>query len=153
MSRRAGFTLLELVVVLFILALVTALVAPAFSRSFGQAQLKASTRDLAALCRFARTQAITSQGILEVVLDRRTNSYWLSNVVRTPSARDTEQPLQNLQARIRALPTGVTLTSVVIDTGPLREDERAQSPSSHRGVRQADRSTFLTRRGEDIELW
>lgn len=77
MSRKTGFTLLELIVVLFILTLVTALVAPTFNRSFGQAQLKAATRDLAALCRFARTQAIISQIVLEVVLDRRTNSYWL----------------------------------------------------------------------------
>lgn len=124
MSRRAGFTLLELVVVLFILALVTALVAPAFSRSFGQAQLKAATRELAALCRFARTQAITSQGVLEVVLDRQTNSYWLNGIVQASPAQDTEHPVQDRQARLRALPTGVTLKSVVIDTGPLREDER-----------------------------
>lgn len=109
---------------LFILALVTALVAPAFSRSFGQAQLKAAARDLAALCRFARTQAITSQGVLEVVLDRQTNSYWLNSIAQTFPAQGTEQPVQNQQARIRALPTGVTLKSVVIDTGPLREDER-----------------------------
>jgi general secretion pathway protein H len=124
LSRRAGFTLLELVVVLFILALITALVAPAFSRSFGQAQLKAATRDLAALFRFARTEAITSQGVLEVVLDRQTNSYWLRGIVQTSTGQGTEQPVQSRQARIRALPTGVTLKSVVIDTGPLREDER-----------------------------
>ncbi|MBI2883506.1 MAG: GspH/FimT family pseudopilin [Candidatus Methylomirabilis oxyfera] len=134
MSRKAGFTLLELVVVLFILTLVTALIAPAFSRSFGQAQLKAATRDLAALCRFARTQAITSQDVLEVVLDRQTNSYWmrgsdwiagrLSGTNQVLPAQDPAQPIQNPQVRVRFLPAGVSLKSVVIDTGPLREDER-----------------------------
>lgn len=134
MSRKTGFTLLELVVVLFILTLVTALVAPAFNRSFGPAQLKAATRDLAALCRFARTQAIVSQNVLEVVLDRRTNSYWLrrsepivgdlrDSDQATP-AQSPEQSVQNREARVRTLPTGVTLKSVIIETGPLREEER-----------------------------
>lgn len=136
LRSHSGFTLLELVVVLFILALATALVAPAFGRSFGQAQLRAATRDLAALCRFARTQAIISQGILEVVLDRQANSYWLrgresdhiagrlSGLDQVLPARDLEQSIQNREARVRALPTGVTLKSVVVETGPLREDER-----------------------------
>jgi general secretion pathway protein H len=136
LSRRAGFTLLELIVVLFILTLVTALVAPAFSRSFGQAQLKAATRDLAALCRFARTQAITYQGVVEVVLDRQTNQYWLrgpewiisrlGRIDQVATVEDPGQPwqVQIRQARVRPLPAGVSLNSVVLDTGPLREDER-----------------------------
>lgn len=133
---RSGFTLLELVVVLFILTLATALVAPAFSRSFGQAQLKAATRDLAALCRFARTQAIAHQGVVEVVLDRQTNQYWLrgpawmidrlGGIGRVATVEDNGQPwqAQMRQVRVRPLPAGVSLNSVVLDTGPLREDER-----------------------------
>jgi type II secretion system protein H len=134
--RQAGFTLLELVVVLFILALATALVAPGFRRSFGLLPLKAATRDIAALCRFARTQAINHQGVLEVVLDRRTNTYWLrgpqwivgrlGGVEQVAAVEDPEQPWQARmqQAHVRSLPSGVTLKSVVLDTGPLREDER-----------------------------
>jgi len=134
LSRKTGFTLLELIVVLFILTLLTALVAPAFNRSFGQAQLKAAARDLAALCRFARTQAIISQVVLEVVLDRRTNSYWLRRpdpIVgdlrdsdRVAPAQNLEQSIQNREARVRSLPAGVTLKSVIIETGPLLEEER-----------------------------
>ncbi len=134
--RQAGFTLLELVVVLFILALATALIAPGFKRSFGQLALKAATRDIAALCRFARTQAISHQGVLEVVLDRGTNTYWLrgpdwivsrlGGFDQAATAEDPEQPWQARmrQARVRSLPAGVTLRSVVLDTGPLRDDER-----------------------------
>lgn len=134
--RRAGFTLLELIVVLFILALATALVAPRFTSSFGQLRLKAAARDVAALCRFARTQAITNQAVLEVVLDRQTNEYWLrgpewvvsrlGGIEQVATAENPEQPWQVRwrQARVRSLPPGVTLKMVVIDLGPLREDER-----------------------------
>lgn len=134
--RGAGFTLLELIVVLFILALATAMVAPRFTHSFGQLRLKAAARDVAALCRFARTQAITNQAVLEVVLDRRTNEYWLrgpewvvsrlGGIEQVATAENPEQPWQVRwqQARVRSLPAGVTLKSVMIDLGPLREDER-----------------------------
>lgn len=138
MSRKAGFTLLELTVVLFILALTTALIAPAFKRSFGQVQLKAAAKEVAAVCRFARTQAISHQGIIEVVLDRRTNAYWLrgpewiiSRLGGVEQQVETvEHPGQSWevrwwQARMRSLPGGVTFKSVILDTGPLREDERA----------------------------
>ena len=119
-----------------LLVLAAALVAPGFSRSFGQLRLKAATRDLAALFRFARTQAVSSQGVLEVVLDRHTNTYWLQGPdwnIGGPSGSDQgaaeqnlEQPrqAQMVQARMRPFPAGVTLKSVVLDTGPLREDER-----------------------------
>jgi general secretion pathway protein H len=132
----AGFTLLELIVVLFILGLATALVAPAFTRSFGQLRLNAAARDLAALCRFARTKAIASQTVLEVVLDRRANAYWLrgpdwvvsrlGGIEQVATAENPEQPWQARlrQARVRPLPAGVTLKSVILDLGPLREDER-----------------------------
>ena len=132
----SGFTLLELVVVVFILSMAVALVAPTFSRSFGQLRLKAATRELAALCRFARTQAITSQVVLEVVMDRRTNTYWLrgpdwivgrlGGIDQVAEAEDPEQPWQARmrQARVRTLPAGVTLKSVLLETGPLGEEER-----------------------------
>ena len=129
-----GFTLLELTVVLFILTLVTVLVAPTFSHPFGQAQLKASARDIAALCRFARTQAIANQDVVEVVLDRQTNRYWLrgpdwivgrlSGIDQVPTVEDPEQQVQMRQARVRSLPPGVSLKSVLLTTGPLRSDER-----------------------------
>jgi type II secretion system protein H len=133
---RSGFTLLELTVVLLILGLAAALIAPRLSGSFGRVRLKAATRDLAALCRFARAQAITGHAVLEVVVDRQTNQYWLrgpdwivsrlSGVDRAPTAEDPEQPWQARlrQARVRALPAGVRLKSVILDLGPLREDER-----------------------------
>ena len=129
-----GFTLLELTVVLFILTLVTVLVAPTFSHSFGQAQIKASARDIAALCRFARTQAIANQDVLEVVLDRQTNRYWLrgpdwivrrlSGIDQVSTVEDPEQQVQIRQARVRSLPPGVSLKSVLLTTGPLQSDER-----------------------------
>jgi hypothetical protein len=113
-----------------------ALIGPAFTRSFAQVRLKAATRDLAALCRFARMQAITQQGVLEVVLDRQTNTYWLrgpewiinrlGGIDVAETAEDPEQPWEARlrQARHRTLSTGLSFKSVLVATGPLRDDER-----------------------------
>jgi prepilin-type N-terminal cleavage/methylation domain-containing protein len=136
LSKRSGFTLLELTVVLFILSLAAALVAPVFARSFGQLRLKAAARDVATLCRYARTQAITHQAVLEVVLDRRGNAYWLRGpdwaltrlgaADRAGTANEPGQASQGglLHARVRVLPPGVTLKSVILDVGPLQDDEQ-----------------------------
>jgi len=122
--------------VLFILALVAALVAPGFRRSSGHLALKAAARDLAAVCRFARTRAVTHQAVVEVVLDRGANAYWLrgpdwvidslAGVDRVGAPEQPEQPWgpRMRQARVRPLPSGVRLASVILDQGPLREDER-----------------------------
>lgn len=135
-GARRGFTLLELIVTLFILSLATALVAPAFNRQFGSLRLKAAARDIATLCRFARSQAIARQGVLEVVLDRQANAYWLrgpdwivgrlSHIDQAATVEDPGQPwqAQTRQARVRTLPEGVILTSVVLDTRLLGENER-----------------------------
>jgi len=54
--RRGGFTLLELIVVLAILAGLTALVAPSFSRTVESARLRRAASDVRTT--FARTRAL-----------------------------------------------------------------------------------------------
>jgi general secretion pathway protein H len=65
----AGFSLLELVVVLFVLALAVGLVAPAISRSTDAIRLRAEVAGFAAVLRHAREQAITTRRPHTVVVD------------------------------------------------------------------------------------
>ncbi len=60
MKRQAGFTLLELLVVMVLMGLMYALVPPMFS-SGGGAELRAAARQLAAGLRKTRNQAIASR--------------------------------------------------------------------------------------------
>lgn len=59
-TEARGFTLLELLVVLLIASLAVSLVGPAFQRLMPGLQLEAETRELMALLRHARSQAILS---------------------------------------------------------------------------------------------
>jgi prepilin-type N-terminal cleavage/methylation domain-containing protein len=98
-SRRApGFTLLELIVVLAILAVVTAFVLPSVGRGTQTLRLRSEAGRVAALLREARLQAVTQRQAMRVTLDRTRNLVVLT-------AGEAESPLRQVE-----LPAGLTLS-------------------------------------------
>ena len=65
----AGFTLLELVVTLFVLALALAVAMPAIGRGTETVRARADVSRLAALLRHTREQAITARRPQQVIID------------------------------------------------------------------------------------
>jgi general secretion pathway protein H len=74
--RAAGVTLLELLIVLMIIAFVTAIVVPTLGGGVSTADLKSATREVASGLRFARDQAIArrTESLMVIDLDARTFS-------------------------------------------------------------------------------
>lgn len=74
-ARRVapGFTLLELLIVLMLMGLITALTIPVFSGSVSTTELKTAAREIAAGLRLARDQAIAqkSEAVLELDVTAR----------------------------------------------------------------------------------
>ena len=69
-ARRApGFTLLELILTLFVIALAVALVVPAIGRTTETIRARADVAAFTALLRHAHEQAITTRQRLSVVVD------------------------------------------------------------------------------------
>ena len=66
---RRGFTLLEVLVVLLVMALAVSLAAPTITRSSELIRVRAEVASFSALLRFAREQAITSREAQAVVVD------------------------------------------------------------------------------------
>lgn len=77
-SDARGFTLMELLVVLVIAALAVSLVGPGFQRLLPGIGLEAETRNLAAMLRHARSQAILSGAPTSVSLDDQSGGLRLS---------------------------------------------------------------------------
>jgi general secretion pathway protein H len=67
-SSKTGFTLLELVVVLFVVSLVAAIVLPSFA-SFGEGRLKSEAREIASVLRYVSDSAVSRKETLPMKFD------------------------------------------------------------------------------------
>ena len=74
--RRAGFTLVELLVVLAVLAVVMAMAVPVFTAGRPRAELDGAALQLAASLRQARGQAIASNRSQAFTIDLERRLYW-----------------------------------------------------------------------------
>jgi len=88
----AGFTLLELLIVLMLMGLITALTIPVFSGSVSTTQLKSAAREVAAGLRLARDQAIAQKSPTVLELDVTARAF---RVLPDP--------------RVHALPSGIDI--------------------------------------------
>jgi len=86
MHARRGFTLIELVVVIMLLAVVTALAASAVSRGLPGQQLRRASREIAAELRYTRARAIATGRPQAFVFDTRTRAW------RGPDRRHGQVP-------------------------------------------------------------
>ncbi len=82
----AGFSLVEVMVVMVMLALVASVVAMNVSRSLKNAQVRAVSRDLVAAMKYTRGQAIAKGKPKQITFDLRQKSY------QTPGKRPVKIP-------------------------------------------------------------
>jgi general secretion pathway protein H len=112
-----GYSLMELVVVLAILAVAAGVVAPAVGRTAEDVKVRAELAGLAAFLRAAREQAVTRRETLEVTLDPEARVLLLRRPGRESEARvqpsRAVSPLLRVEAdpampRVTFLPHGMS---------------------------------------------
>jgi len=79
LEKSEGFTLLELVMVILVMALAVGITYPALTHGNAVFQLRAAGRDVLNVLRYAREKAITEQQRLMVTVDRETQKVVLSD--------------------------------------------------------------------------
>ena len=75
---KCGFTLLELVLVLFLIGLVAGLVLPFVVSTLDRVKLQSEVRQMASALQFARREAITKKTLLTFNANIDENEYWLA---------------------------------------------------------------------------
>ena len=105
--RARGFTLVELILVLFIIALVAGLVLPAVGRGVETLQLRAEVGTFSAFLRYAREQAITRHEAQEVTIERDAHLLILRAV-----GSDSPRATRKLSPRISISADGSSGTSI-----------------------------------------
>jgi len=98
-QRCKGFTLLELVVVLFVVVLGFSVIGLNLSSGSDTTEIKAAARDIVSALRYARGQALMTHRETTVNLDLESNSY-------TVSGRD----------KLYQIPKGIDITVVTAQT-------------------------------------
>lgn len=93
---ESGFTLIELVVVLFILSLVTGLTLPAVGRGLENLELRAQAAGVGAFLRYGREQAITRRRAHQVQVDPEAHRLTL-----LPLGSESPKARKQLSPRIR----------------------------------------------------
>jgi general secretion pathway protein H len=101
-GRPPGFTLIELIVVLAVVAIAMAFVMPSVGRGTETLRVRSEAKRVAALVREARLQAVSQHRAARVALDRTRNTVTLT-------IGDSERPHRTVE-----LPAGMRVT---VDVG------------------------------------
>ena len=100
-KSRAGFTLVELMVVMVIVALMLALIGTSISRSVSGAEMRTAARKVAASLRYTRTKAILTKSEQVFLLDAETGQY-------TAADRETASLPEGLQVELNTARSELT---------------------------------------------
>ena len=103
MSAARGFTVIEMLVVLVVVAVLVALAAPSFNEQLARRRLEGVATDLSTDLQFARTQAVSDRNAVQVITDNGGTRYRILNAAGTALKTVT-------------LPTGVTATDAITVT-------------------------------------
>ena len=111
---RCAMTLLEITVVLVIVSILMAVVIPNFGPLRLRGQLRTSTRNLAALIRYARGEAIYGHRVVKLRLDVENHRYRLDLMIDSIPANKRDESERYLVEAVRDLPDRVYFDRVVL---------------------------------------
>ena len=130
--RRAGFTFVELIVVMVILAVVAALVAPSFSRTIASARLRSAASDVRTSLARGRALAVAAAKERTVAFDLSKGEFGVDNeavrllpgTIRLGAVLPGEERQERGSVRVRFFPDGsgdeAEISVTAEDGGTLR---------------------------------
>jgi general secretion pathway protein H len=110
-SRPEGFTLIELIIVLVILSVITALVVPRLTQSLSRMNVESTARRVASVLRLARSLAVSEKVPYGAMFDMDTDTLTVVSYQQVPKEGDSPEPEANPTAgpRVYVLTEGVHL--------------------------------------------
>ena len=97
-AHRAGFSLLELIIVVTLLGILSAGVVPVFQGTFSSIESEHAVRDLIATIRYAQERAVTDSIEYRLYLEPDNNEYWVAHLAGYDED-DREKVFETIEAR------------------------------------------------------
>jgi len=134
-GNQRGFTLLELIVVLVIISLMSALIVPRLTGPMGKLDLKTAARKISASLRYARSQAATEKTVYVAMFDFDRNSLIVINspltmgdfvthtqasIVNVLAEQMKTEKIRSGRLKMYQPPDGVTLVKGVSNAGDFQ---------------------------------
>lgn len=122
---RRGFTLVEMVVVVIIMAVLFAVTLPSLRSTAKNNRLRSSVRELMSLMKYARTEAVFNGRTTEVFLSLEENQFWLD--LRTPdpkTGRYNPKDKKSTMERKRDLEKQVSFKGIDALPGNILQNEK-----------------------------
>ena len=109
-KKRAGFTLVELILVILLLSVITAISSPLFKKTFQNLQVRNAALNMAKIAGFAREMAIIEGANYKLKIDPKSRSFWLTKLVYSPDKSEYKR-IGGKQGRKFFLPKDVRIDS------------------------------------------
>ena len=106
--REKGLTFIELILVISILSILTAISTPLFRRTFDSLQVRNLCRDISKLTKYVQERAIMEQVIHRIDFDVNNNEYWVS-IAKDPLNPEKFIALNNKLGRKRRFSPNILL--------------------------------------------
>lgn len=121
-SRRAGFTFLELLVVVIIVGVISATIIPMFGASLGSLRIRNAKSDLMAAIAHAQECAVREGVEYRFNLDPETRGYWITRYASGLGKDQVFEPVPDKWGQERILPEALE-----IPRPKMRKDRETKS--------------------------
>jgi prepilin-type N-terminal cleavage/methylation domain-containing protein len=122
---RAGFSLIELSIVVFIIAIIMAVSVPSFIRSYNAATLNATGRSIITTCQFAKLNAVLRQQKVAFYIDMDNRKISLTQFAGTNAPDSSDSSTLNLKTL--ELSPRIGVASVQIGDQPAEQKGQVEA--------------------------
>jgi len=120
---KDGFTLIEVLLVMLIVGLITAVAVPSMREMFSDVGIESAARDIATTLRYAHERAILDGKRYRMRLDLDADTYWLEAQEKRGKAADRLVAVEDNLIQKKVMPTDVGIERVAATVKRRRKGE------------------------------